>query len=128
MHNLWNEVGMFEIEEQHLACQVRSIFKNNTLTETEIQQLWRETEKVEIAPKRIGTVSEMSYGGWSGTETVIEQGCNLDNYPGSTPEVHIKNHIHQRLIEIMHERAKGYVPTQSSRDINLVIKHVNEVN
>ena len=57
MHNLWNEMRMFEIEEQHLACQVRSIFKNNTLTETEIQQLRRETEKVEIAPERIGTVS-----------------------------------------------------------------------
>ena len=31
MHNPWNEMGMFEIEEQHLACQVRSLFKNNTL-------------------------------------------------------------------------------------------------
>ena len=39
MHNLWNETGMFEIEEQHLADQVRSIFKNNRLTEIEIQVL-----------------------------------------------------------------------------------------
>ena len=39
MYNLWNEMGMFEIEEQHLACQVRSIFKNKRLTENEIQQL-----------------------------------------------------------------------------------------
>ena len=36
MHNLWNEIGMFEIEEQNLACEVRSIFKNNRLTEIEI--------------------------------------------------------------------------------------------
>ena len=61
MHNLWNETGMFEIEEQHLPCQVRSIFKNNRLTEIEIEQLQREIEKVEIAPERVGKVSEMSY-------------------------------------------------------------------
>ena len=76
MHNLWNEIGMFEIEKQHLARQVRSIFKNNRLTEIEIVQLWREIEKVEIAPERAGTVLEMSYGGWSVTETVREQGCD----------------------------------------------------
>ena len=57
-------------------------FQEQYTSETEIQQLWRETEKVEIAPERIGTVSEMSYGGWSGTETVRDQGCNLDDYPG----------------------------------------------
>ena len=45
MHNLWNEIEMFEIKEQHIACQVCSIFKNNRLTEIEIQQLWREIEK-----------------------------------------------------------------------------------
>ena len=39
MYNLWNEMGKFEIEEQHLACQVRSIFKNKRLKEIEIQQL-----------------------------------------------------------------------------------------
>ena len=44
MYNLWNEKEMFEIEEQHLACQVRSIFKNKKLTEIEIQQLRKEIE------------------------------------------------------------------------------------
>ena len=101
--------------------QVRSISKNNRLTEIEVQQLRREIEKVD-------TVSGMSYGGSSGTETVKEQGCDLGNYPGGTPEDHIKNPIHQRLIEIMHERAKGDIPTLCSTDINLVTKHVNEVN
>lgn len=28
MYDSWNEIVMFETEEQHLACQVRSIFKN----------------------------------------------------------------------------------------------------
>ena len=50
MYNLWNEMGMFEIEEQYLACQVRSIFKNKRLTKIEIQQLRKEIEKEEIAP------------------------------------------------------------------------------
>ena len=51
MHNLWNKIGMFEIEEQHFACQFCSIFKNKGLTEIEIQKLWRQIEKDEIAQK-----------------------------------------------------------------------------
>ena len=94
----------------------------------EIQQLWREIEKDEIAPERVDAVSEMSYGGPSGTETVREQGCDSDDYPGGKPKDQIKNPIHQRLIEIMHEGAKGDIPTLRSRDINFEAKHVNEVN
>ena len=78
VHNLWNEIEIFEVEVQHLACQVRSIFKNNRLTEIEIQKLQREIEKDEIVPERVDTVSEMSYGGSSGTETVRKQGCDSD--------------------------------------------------
>ena len=73
-------------------------------------------------------MSEMSYGGSSGTETVRKQGCDSDYYPGGTPEDHIKNSIQQHLIEIMHEGAKGDIPTLRSKDIDLVTKHVNEVN
>ena len=94
MHNLWNEMGMFEIEEQHFACQVHSIFKNNLVTETVIQQLRKEIEKDEIAPERVDTVSEISYRGSSGTETVREQACDLDDYPGGTPEDYIETSIH----------------------------------
>ena len=60
MYNKRNEMGMFEIEEQDLACQVRSIFNNKGLTKTEIQQLRKEIEKDEITPERVDTVSEMS--------------------------------------------------------------------
>ena len=82
-----NEMGMFEIEEQHFACQVHSIFKNNLVTETGIQQLRKEIEKDEIAPERV-------YRGSSGTETVREQACDLDDYPGGTPEDYIETSIH----------------------------------
>ena len=83
-----------------------------------------EIEKVEIAPERVSTVLEISYGRWSVTETVREQGCDSADYPGCKPEDHIKNPILQRLIEIMHEGAKGDIPTLRSRDITLLIKHV----
>ena len=45
----------------------------------------------------------MTCGGSSGTETVREQCCDLEAFPGGRPEDHIKNLIYQRLIEIMHE-------------------------
>ena len=51
MYNLWNEMGMFEIEEEHLACQVRSIFKNKRNTQIEFQQLQEEIENDEMAPE-----------------------------------------------------------------------------
>ena len=101
---------------------------SRTVTETEIQQFRREIEKDEIDLERVDALSEMSYGVSSGTETVREQACDLDDYLGGTLEDHTKNPIHQRLIEIMHEGVKGDIPLLPSRDINLVTKHVNEVN
>ena len=128
MYDLWNEMGMFEIMEQNLAWQVWSIFENKRLTEIEIQQLRKEIKKDEIVPDRVDAVSEMSYGGSSGTETFKEQRCDLGDYPGNTPEDDINNPIHQRRREIMHERAKGDIPTLGSRDITFVTKYVHEVN
>ena len=64
----------------------------------------------------------------SGTETFRNQCSELEDYPGDTPEVHIKNSIHQLLIEIMHEEANGDILTLRIRDIPLVTKHVNEVD
>ena len=128
MYDLWNEMGMFEIKEQNLAWQVWSIFENKRLTEIEIQQLRKEIKKDEIVPDRVDAMSEMSYGGSSGTETFKEQCCNLGDYPGNTPEDDINNPIHQHRSEIMHERAKGDISTLGSRDITFVTKYVHEVN
>ena len=61
---------MSEIEEQHLACQVRKIFKDKRFTEIEILRLWKEIEKDEIVPDRVDAVSEMIWGESNGTETV----------------------------------------------------------
>ena len=73
-------------------------------------------------------MSDMSCGEWNGTETVREQCCDLEDHHGGTPEDHIENPIHQRLTEIIHEKAKGEIPTLRSRDIALMTKHVNEMN
>ena len=50
--SLCNEIGMFEIEEQHLACPIRCIFKNNRRTGIEVQQLWRERLKKMKHPQK----------------------------------------------------------------------------
>ena len=39
MRQYWIEEGRFEIEEQHQACQVRSILKTKKLSEVEIEAL-----------------------------------------------------------------------------------------
>ena len=39
MHQYWIEEGRFDIEEQHLTCQVRSILKIEKLSEVEIEAL-----------------------------------------------------------------------------------------
>ena len=39
MHQYWIEKGRFEIEGQHLACQVRSILKTKKLSEVEMEAL-----------------------------------------------------------------------------------------
>ena len=121
-------MDMFEIVEQHLACQVRGISYNKRFTETEIQQLRKEIENDEIALEIVDTVSEISYGEQSGTETVREQYCELQDYPGDIPENHIENPIYQRLTAIMHEGAKGDIPARRSRDTTLATKYVNDVN
>ena len=119
-------MGMFEIEEQHLACQVQNIFKNKRLTEIEIEQLQKEIEKDKIVSD--DTVLEMSCGESSGTKTVREQCCDLEDYPGDAAEDHIENPIHQCLIKIMHEGSKEIYHPYEGRDITLLSKHVNEVN
>ena len=70
----------------------------------------------------------MSYRGTSGTETFRKQCCDLDDYPGGTPEDHIENPIHQPLIEIMHEGANRDIPILHRRDITFVTKYVIEMN
>ena len=39
MHQYWIHRGRFEIEEQHPACQIRSILKSKKLSEVEIEAL-----------------------------------------------------------------------------------------
>lgn len=88
------------------------------ITETEIQQLQNETEKDEIVPDRVDTVSDMSCGGSSRTETVREQCYDWDDNLEDTPEDHTGNFIHQRLIEIIHEGLEGDINVKAMEDVN----------
>ena len=36
MHQYWKDYRLFELEEKHLACQVRSILKTDKLSKVEI--------------------------------------------------------------------------------------------
>ena len=35
MHQYWKDQGLFDLEEQHLVCQVRSILKINELSKAD---------------------------------------------------------------------------------------------
>ena len=70
----------------------------------------------------------MCCGDQSGTKTVRKQFCDLEDYRGDTTEYLTENPFYQRLIEIIHEDAKGDISTLHSKDITLVTKHVNERN
>ena len=46
MHQYGKDYGLFQLEEQHLACQVRSILKQGKLSKVEIEGLKRQTEQL----------------------------------------------------------------------------------
>ena len=46
MHQYWKDYGLFELEEQHLACQVRSILKTGKLSKVEIEGAKRQIMKL----------------------------------------------------------------------------------
>ena len=48
MHQYWKDYGLFELEEQHLACQVRSILKTGKLSKVEIEGLKRQIKKLHV--------------------------------------------------------------------------------
>ena len=39
MHQYWKDYGLFELEEQHFACQFRSILKASKLSKVEVENL-----------------------------------------------------------------------------------------
>ena len=48
MHQYWKDYELFELEEQHLACQVRSILKTGKLSKVEIEGLKRQIIKLHM--------------------------------------------------------------------------------
>ena len=44
MYQYWKDYGLFELDGQHFACQVRSILKAGKLSKVEIEDLKRQTK------------------------------------------------------------------------------------
>ena len=48
IHQYWKDYGLSELEEQHLACQVRSILKTGKLSKVEKEGLKRQIKKLPV--------------------------------------------------------------------------------
>ena len=48
MHQYWKDYGLFELKEQHLACQVRSILKTSKLSKVQIEGLKRQNKQLHV--------------------------------------------------------------------------------
>ena len=48
MHQYWKDDGLFELQEQHLAYQVRSILKTGKLSKVEIERLKRQIKQLHV--------------------------------------------------------------------------------
>ena len=46
MHQYWKHNGLFELQEQHLVYQVRSIWKTGKLSKVEIERLKRQIKQL----------------------------------------------------------------------------------
>ena len=51
MHNVWKDIGVFELPEQKLAGQILAIKRNDRLSHTEIEEIKREIESPDIHGK-----------------------------------------------------------------------------
>ena len=48
MHQYWKDCGLFELEGQHLACQVRSILKTSKLSKVVIEGLKKQIKRLQV--------------------------------------------------------------------------------
>ena len=48
MHQYWKDYRLFELEEKHLACQVRSILKTDKLSKVEIEGLKKQIRRLNV--------------------------------------------------------------------------------
>ena len=49
MRQYWKDYGLFELKEQHLACQVRSLLKTGKLSKLKKEGLKRQFEQIHVA-------------------------------------------------------------------------------
>ena len=104
MHQYWIEGGRFEIEEQHPACQVRSILKTKKMSEVEMEAL---RQKVTTPQETIKMLIENDPVEGSDETPEIEIGVE-QNHPAADGGMEGTDELHQnddtkRIREIMEE-------------------------
>ena len=128
MHQYWTEEGSFEIEEQHLAYQVRSILKTKKLSEYEIEAL---RQNVTTPQKPFEVLIENDPVEGSAVTPVIEIGVE-QNQPVVGGGMEENDELHQnddaQRIRMMQENSSGPVRSVRGIDTLKVKSTVSEVN
>ena len=129
MHQCWKEEGSFEIEEQHLACQVRSILKTKKLPEFKIAALRR---KVINQQKPIDVLIENDSVERSDATPVIEIRVE-QNHPVADGGMEGNDELHQndntqRIRRMMQGNSSDPIPLEGGIDALKVKSTVSEVS
>ena len=128
MHQYWTEEGSFEIEEQHLACQVRSVLKTKKLSEFEIEDL---RQNVTTPQKPFEVLIENDPVEGSDVTPVIEIGVE-QNQPVVDGGMEENDELHQnddaQRIRMMQENSSGPVRSVRGIDTLKVKSTVSKVN
>ena len=133
MYSLWDELGTFEIKEQHLACQVRRILKGKQFSDIETEQLKREIDHENGTTVKPTPIIDTVLDCRDESEIVVEnshdQNVLVEEQPVDMQQRDsIKNPVYNCLIEIVQKGATGLIPPLRSRDITLLNMYVNAVN
>ena len=91
LQQYWIEEGRFEIEKQNLACQIRSILKNKSLLEIEIEAFRR---KVRTPKEPVKMLIENDPVEGSNETSEIEIGVE-QNHPAADGGMEETDELHQ---------------------------------
>ena len=111
IHRYWIEEGRFEIEEQHLTCQVRSILKTKKLSEVEIEAL---NQKVTTPQETVEVLIKNDPVEDPDVTPVTESGVK-QNHPAGDSGMEETDELHQnddtQRIRMMQENSSDSIPS-----------------
>ena len=135
MHQYWKGYGLFELEEQHLACQVRSILKIGKLSKVEIEGLKRQIKKlhVDIVESETGELDAVEEGVVTQSDNNVllqEFTAGASGYVEDTCaiESEIENDITKRLKLLLKPPKSDPVSSLQSADAVRLKQETEKVN